>query len=67
MFRGNGDNAKANAPSSSHRRNHGFRRPPLVLITNRWDLSAGEISAMYRSRWVIEIFFKWLKQHVRIT
>ncbi len=40
---------------------------PLVLITNRWDLSAEEIGDMYRSRWAIEIFFKWLKQHVRIT
>ncbi|MEJ8548831.1 IS4 family transposase, partial [Brevibacillus borstelensis] len=40
---------------------------PLVLITNRWDLSAEEIGDMYRSRWAIEIFFKWLKQHVKIT
>lgn len=40
---------------------------PLVLVTNRWDLSAEEISDMYRSRWAIEIFFKWLKQHVKIT
>ncbi len=40
---------------------------PLTLITNRLELSAQEVSDMYRSRWAIEIFFKWMKQHVRIT
>ncbi len=40
---------------------------PLTLMTNRLELSAQEISEMYRSRWAIEIFFKWLKQHVKIT
>src|SRR5699024_8601074 len=34
----------------------------LRLITNRFDLSADEISDIYRSRWAIELFFKWLKQ-----
>ena len=38
----------------------------LRLITNRFDLSADEISDVYRSRWAIELFFKWLKQHVEI-
>lgn len=38
----------------------------LRLITNRFDLSAKEISEIYRSRWEIELFFKWLKQHVEI-
>lgn len=38
----------------------------LLLITNRFDLSAKEISDLYRSRWAIELFFKWLKQHVEI-
>jgi len=38
----------------------------LRLITNRFDLSADEISDIYRSRWAIELFFKWLKQHVEI-
>ncbi len=38
----------------------------LSLLTNRFDWSAEEISNMYRSRWAIELFFKWIKQHVRI-
>jgi IS4 transposase len=38
----------------------------LHLITNRFDLSPEEISEMYKSRWVIELFFKWIKQHLNI-
>lgn len=38
----------------------------LRLITNRFDLDSEEISEIYRSRWAIELFFKWLKQHVEI-
>jgi putative transposase len=38
----------------------------LQLITNRFDLSAEDISEMYKSRWTIELFFKWIKQHLNI-
>ncbi|GEL78634.1 IS4 family transposase [Tenuibacillus multivorans] len=38
----------------------------LRIITNRFDLDAMAISEVYRSRWAIELFFKWLKQHVEI-
>ena len=38
----------------------------LQLITNRFDLNAEEISEMYKSRWAIELFFKWIKQHLNI-
>ncbi len=38
----------------------------LQLVTNRFDLSAEKISEMYKSRWAIELFFKWMKQHVNI-
>ena len=38
----------------------------LHLITNRFDISAEEISEMYKSRWAIELFFKWIKQHLSI-
>lgn len=38
----------------------------IRLITNRFCISSDEISEIYRSRWAIELFFKWIKQHVRI-
>lgn len=38
----------------------------LNLITNRFDLSADEVAEMYKSRWAIELFFKWMKQHLNI-
>src|SRR5699024_4622809 len=37
-----------------------------VLITNRFDLDADEIAEIYKSRWAIELFFKWMKQHLSI-
>lgn len=38
----------------------------LVLLTNRLDLSAATIAAIYKQRWQIELFFKALKQNLRI-
>ena len=38
----------------------------LQLVTNRFDLSADEIADLYKSRWAIELFFKWMKQHLNI-
>jgi hypothetical protein len=42
------------------------RDKTLVFITNNFDLSAMEISMLYKNRWFIEIFFKWIKQHLKI-
>ncbi|MBW7885904.1 MAG: IS4 family transposase [Caldilineaceae bacterium] len=38
----------------------------LVFLTNNTDLSARTIADLYRCRWQVELFFKWIKQHLRI-
>ncbi len=38
----------------------------LVFLTNNFDLPALVIAAIYKSRWKIELFFKWIKQNLRI-
>ena len=38
----------------------------LVLLTNNFDLPALTIAQLYRCRWQVELFFKWIKQHLRI-
>ena len=38
----------------------------VVLLTNNFSLPALSITALYRYRWQIELFFKWIKQHLRI-
>jgi IS4 transposase len=39
---------------------------PLVLATNDVESPALEIAQLYKDRWQIELFFKWIKQHLRI-
>jgi len=38
----------------------------LVFLTNNFALPALTITQLYRQRWQIELFFKWIKQHLRI-
>lgn len=38
----------------------------LVFLTNNFELPALTIAAIYKSRWQIELFFKWIKQNLRI-
>lgn len=38
----------------------------LVFLTNHFDLPALTIAAIYKRRWQIELFFKWIKQNLRI-
>jgi hypothetical protein len=38
----------------------------LVFLTNNSALPALTIAALYKSRWQVELFFKWIKQHLRI-
>ncbi len=38
----------------------------LLFLTNNFELSALSITQLYKARWQIELFFKWIKQHLRI-
>ena len=45
-----------------------IRRPDkrLIFLTNQFGLPALSIADLYRCRWQVELFFKWIKQHLRI-
>ena len=38
----------------------------LVFLTNQFDLDAMIVAQTYRRRWAIELFFRWIKQHLRL-
>jgi len=38
----------------------------LVFLTNNFSLPAATIAAIYKQRWQVELFFKWIQQHLRI-
>lgn len=38
----------------------------FVFYTNNFDITAEEVALLYKYRWRVELFFKWLKQHLRI-
>jgi Transposase DDE domain/Domain of unknown function (DUF4372) len=38
----------------------------LVFLTNNFETNAAEIAALYKYRWKIELFFKWIKQHLKV-
>ena len=38
----------------------------FVFITNAMDISALQVAELYKNRWKVELFFKWLKQHLKI-
>lgn len=37
------------------------------ILTTRWDLTVQEIMEIYKNRWIIELFFKWIKGHLKVT
>jgi hypothetical protein len=45
---------------------HREGKPALMLATNDMVRQASEIAALYKRRWQIELFFKWIKQHLNI-
>jgi len=53
-----------------HLRRTPFKDPEsgktLAFLTNNTNFSALTIAALYKSRWQVELFFKWIKQHLRI-
>ena len=38
----------------------------FMFLTNAMDLTAQQVADLYKNRWQIELFFKWLKQHLKI-
>jgi IS4 transposase len=38
----------------------------LIFLTNNFDVSALEVAYLYKNRWQIETFFKWIKQNLTI-
>lgn len=38
----------------------------LTFLTNNFDVSALEVAYLYKNRWQIEIFFKWIKQNLTV-
>jgi hypothetical protein len=63
-----GNDSRRDCPK--HLRRIRFKDPesgkPLVFITNNFILPAATICALYKSRWQVEFFFKWIKQRLRI-
>jgi hypothetical protein len=38
----------------------------FVFITNNFELPAAEIALLYKHRWSVELFFRWIKQHLKV-
>jgi IS4 transposase len=38
----------------------------FVFLTNAMDITALEVALLYKNRWSVELFFKWVKQHLKI-
>ena len=62
--------AKSCKDYPEHLRRIRFKDPETgktrVFLTNNFVLSAATICARYKARWQVELFFKWIKQHLRI-
>ena len=61
---------KAAGCLSTPLRRIGYRDPETrqfyIFLTNLFHLTAAEVAAIYKARWQIELFFKWVKQHLKI-
>ncbi|WP_367892781.1 transposase [Flavivirga jejuensis] len=39
----------------------------FIFLTNNTDLITEQITLLYKNRWQIELFFKWIKQHLKLN
>ncbi len=64
------DGKRARQAYPLHLRRVRYRDPAsgqrLVFLTNRRDLPASTVCALYKQRWQVELFFRWMKQHLEI-
>jgi len=64
------DNYYAKLDYPAHLRRVRYRDPEtgkaLVFLTNSFVIPALTVAALYKNRWQVELFFKWIKQHLRI-
>lgn len=42
------------------------KKRTFVYLTNNMDLTASQVALLYKNRWQVELFFKWIKQHLKI-
>jgi hypothetical protein len=61
-------NGKINLYQENLRRISVYRKGknPLILVTNMHNVSAEVIAELYKARWEVELFFKWIKQNLRL-
>jgi putative transposase len=45
---------------------HREGKAPLILVTNLFNTSAETIAELYKARWEVELFFKWIKQNLKL-
>jgi len=38
----------------------------FVFLTNNFDLTAEQVALLFKNHWMVELFFKWIKQHLKI-
>ena len=58
--------ARSVGAASSLRADMIFGRDRLVFLTNNFAQPALTIAKLYKCRWQVELFFKWIKQHLRM-
>jgi putative transposase len=53
-------------PATSYRLSRSANWQALCLLTNNFKLAARTIVDIYKARWQVELFFKWIKQNLKI-